>query len=46
MYYYDGSRYEGKWVNDAREGRGVMYYDDGIRYEGNWMTDERTGHGV
>jgi len=30
----DGGRYEGTWLNDEREGRGVFFYVNGDKYEG------------
>lgn len=28
--------YEGEWVNDKREGLGIINYSDGRKYNGNW----------
>ena len=30
----DGSRYEGSYSNDVREGFGILTYSSGDRYEG------------
>ena len=35
--YLEGSRYEGVWKNDKRDGQGIMtYLDDGRRLEGKF----------
>lgn len=41
----DGSKYEGSWVEDLREGYGVYQYANGDRYEGEWKQDLRHGQG-
>jgi hypothetical protein len=38
-----GARYEGQFVNNTREGFGVLYHPNGSRYEGHWH--ERRPHG-
>lgn len=42
----NGDRYEGMWVNDMREGRGILYSNDGSVYEGNFQGDSFSGRGV
>ena len=42
--YKDGV-YEGDFVNDKREGYGVMDYAKGYRYEGEWKEDKLCGEG-
>jgi hypothetical protein len=37
--------YEGDWVNDRKEGRGVNLWSNGRRYEGQWKNDEMHGEG-
>ena len=38
--YQEGSRYEGQWKNDKRDGQGIMtYLDDGRRLEGEFKED-------
>ena len=32
----DGSIYEGAYINDKREGKGVYIWSDGKKYEGQW----------
>ena len=46
--YPDGSRYEGGWAGDQRQGFGVLVGggDRGLRYEGGWRADARHGPGV
>jgi hypothetical protein len=36
----DGSTYQGEWVQDRREGKGVMTYASGARYDGYWHFDK------
>ncbi|MCH8554238.1 MAG: hypothetical protein LAT76_03710, partial [Schleiferiaceae bacterium] len=43
--FTDGSRYEGSWRSDARNGFGVMYYPDGSRFEGQWKNNRMEGPG-
>ena len=53
QYYDNGDKYEGKWRDDHRTGRGsywtnklgVMVYASGDRYEGEWRDDMREGEG-
>ena len=33
MFYADGTRYEGQWLNTKQHGRGTMYYANGNVYE-------------
>ncbi len=44
--YFNGDRYEGNWVNNWKDGFGVLYYASGKRYEGNWVDNKKDGHGV
>jgi hypothetical protein len=44
--YPDGSKYEGQWVDDLRNGVGSYYYVNGDRYEGEWREHLRHGHGT
>ena len=34
-------KYEGDWVADKREGKGVMTWPEGAKYEGDWVADQR-----
>ena len=43
--YQEGSRYEGDWKNDKRDGQGVMtYLDDGRRLEGKFKENVFIGN--
>nr|XP_022338314.1 MORN repeat-containing protein 1-like isoform X4 [Crassostrea virginica] len=42
----DGDRYEGMWMNDMREGKGILYGSDGSVYEGNFKGDSFNGKGL
>ena len=50
--YVDGSKYDGAWDNDKRNGQGITlqriglyYYSNGDKYEGNWKDDIKYGKG-
>jgi len=46
MYNANGSKlFEGNYVNDKRNGHGIMYYSDGSIYEGEWKDDKKNGIG-
>lgn len=42
----DGSKYDGEWVNDRKEGKGVIFFKNGDSYFGSWKSDTRNGLGV
>ena len=46
MYYPDGSKYEGQWVDDMRHGNGTYTYVNGDVYSGEWTGNNRHGQGV
>ena len=37
--YSDGSRYEGNWERDKRNGHGKLIYPDGTVFEGEFADD-------
>lgn len=39
-------RFEGRYLNGRRNGRGVLSWANGDRYEGDYSEDNRTGRGV
>jgi hypothetical protein len=39
-------RYQGEWVENRRDGYGVMHYEEGDKYEGDWRDNKRCGHGT
>jgi hypothetical protein len=40
-HYADGSRYEGNWVKNMKEGNGIMYLKDGtVKQKGVWTKDD------
>ena len=41
----DSSRYDGDFVANLKDGKGVMQYKDGIVYTGDWKKDKREGKG-
>ena len=39
MTYANGTKYTGKYKNDAKEGKGTEVYNDGGKYDGEWKND-------
>ena len=39
-------KYEGEFVNDKREGKGIFYWENGEKYTGEWKNDIREGKGI
>lgn len=47
MLFADGSSYEGEFLNDKREGYGILKNSsDNIIYEGEWKNDKFDGNGT
>lgn len=44
--YPDGSRYEGGWKNEERNGYGTWIRPDGTKYVGEWLDDKPEGLGL
>ena len=42
----DGSKYQGAWFMNRREGFGKMAFTDGSRYEGEWKNGKQHGEGT
>ena len=38
--------YDGDWVNDKKEGKGIMTFNNGNKYEGMWDYDNMCGKGT
>lgn len=45
MAYATGDKYEGGWVNNKPEGKGVMAAAQGDRHEGSWVGGKQEGKG-
>ena len=45
MKYSNGDKYDGNWINDAKNGQGKMEYANGDIYNGRWKNDKRYGQG-
>ncbi len=43
MIWYDGSIYEGYWLNDMQHGKGRVIHPDGDVYDGDWVCDKAEG---
>ena len=39
-------QYEGEWMEDVKEGHGVLTYVNGEKYEGYWKSDKAHGKGT
>lgn len=46
MFYKNGDRYDGLWLDDKPHGEGRMIYANGDVYEGMWFMGKRSGYGV
>lgn len=46
MHYEDGDLYEGEWIEDKREGYGVMKFVDNLKYKGEFKSDALNGKGT
>lgn len=46
-YYSNGNKYDGQWMNDRKEGRGVYtYLLTGEKYNGEWWNGLKDGRGI
>lgn len=41
----DGIVYEGQYINDKKEGYGIITNNDGSKYMGEWKNGKQHGHG-
>ena len=46
MNYDDGSKYEGDWREDKKEGNGIYQFIKRSKYKGQWKNDKRDGNGT
>jgi len=42
----DGRKYVGEYVNDKKEGFGILELSNGRKYEGNWYNGMQQGKGL
>ena len=42
----DGSKFDGIWLKNKRNGKGSLHMADGSKYEGNWLKNQKHGQGV
>ena len=40
------TKYEGQWVNDKKEGKGIFTWPTGGQYEGDFKNNRKNGEGV
>ena len=43
---FDGSIYEGDFLNSLKHGKGIFRYKNGDSYNGDWLNDKRHGKGT
>lgn len=41
----NGDSYEGEYMNDKKNGKGIYIWKNGSKYEGNFENDYRHGYG-
>ena len=41
--YNNGDKYEGQFLNNKKEGKGIMEYYNGDEYNGDWKNDKKEG---
>ena len=46
MIYKNGDKSEGNWVNEKREGHGIIEYANGDKFDGNFINDKKEGKGM
>ena len=39
MIYSNGDEFNGKWVNNSREGEGILKFKNGNEIRGEWKND-------
>ena len=44
--YYTNGTYQGDFINNKREGKGIYLYNDGAKYEGDYKDDFKNGKGI
>ena len=43
MTYNNRDKYDGDFINDKREGNGIMTYNNGDIYKGDFINDKKEG---
>ena len=46
MWWQDGSRYTGNFVNNTKSGDGAMFYANGDIYTGQWSNERKEAEGM
>lgn len=46
VFFPDGQKFRGEWLNNLRHGKGKQFYKNGSKYEGDWKEDLRHGLGI
>ena len=45
LAYSSGAKYDGKWKDCKRHGKGVYTWTDGRKYDGEWKAGKEHGGG-
>lgn len=46
MYYANGEKYIGDWVDDLKNGKGIYYFGEDESYDGEFLADKFHGKGT
>jgi hypothetical protein len=46
LFWKNGDKFEGSWVNNKRDGFGIKKWDSGVIYEGHYHNDIKHGEGI
>jgi hypothetical protein len=46
MYYGNGNKYDGDWLDDQRTGKGVFNWKNGDKFDGEFLNGQRNGNGI
>ena len=46
MKYKNWDEYNGNWINDLKEGNGIIKHKNGDKYDGNWKNNLKEGKGI
>ena len=46
LTFNNGDKYIGEYLNNKKEGYGILFYNNGNKYEGEFKNDLKNGHGI
>lgn len=41
--FKSGATYEGEWLGNKRDGKGIQIWPDGAKYDGEWVNNKACG---